>query len=467
MVIQKTNVDYLLVKAHFIAACVFLGVALLAGLLFSLQVLGEYPVPGIEFLSAARVRIVHTNAIAYGWLLNGLLAGAYWATPRLTGYAVYNKKLSWFVFVVLQICVLATAGGVLAGYTQAIEWGETPIFIDPVISLGLILIAITFLPPIFKASKDAPLYVTSWYFIGATVWTVLVYIMGNYMPQFFVPGAAGAAITGNFIHDLVGLLVTPFGWGLMYFFVPVILKKPIWSHSMSLMGFWGLAFFYPMQGIHHYTWSPVPMYVQYSAVVATIAIEVVVTTILVNFFLTLRGSGDMLRTNYPIRWFYAGMLFYWTTCFQCAIQVTLTVQQAIHFTDWVVGHSHLVMFGVFSFWLMGIITELWPKLTGKQWYSMKLHGWTFWLSTLGLIIMFIDLTIAGLVQGFSWWGLSPFMDSIRFSVPFWIVRTFSGLIIMAGVFLLFYNMARTAYGSSPAYEPEKTESTQVPAEVTV
>jgi len=448
---RQNIVNYNLVASHIIAGLFFLLLAIAAGILYSLHFLGKYPLTDIELFSPGRVRMLHTNAIAYGWLLNGLLGGMYWVVPRISGYPVLSRRLSWLIFSVLQILVLATAAGILAGFAQAIEWGETPIFADPFITLGLILIAVNFIPPIMKASRDAPLYVTLWYFTGAMVWVIIVYTMGNYIPQFFVPGAAGAAIVGNFIHDIVGLLITPIGWGLMYFFVPTIIKKPIWNHTLSLMGFWGLAFFYPMQGIHHFMWSPVPMHVQYSAVVATIAIEVVVTSVLANFIMTLRGSGDYLRTNYPIRWFYTGMVFYWTTCFQCAIQVTLTVQKLIHFTDWVVGHSHLVMFGVFSFWLIGIIIELWPRLTGKEWHSQSLHGWAYWLNTLGLILMFIDLTIAGVMQGFAWWELNPFMDSVRFSTPFWFVRTIAGLMIAGGILSLVYNLYMTAR-SEKAYK---------------
>jgi cytochrome c oxidase cbb3-type subunit 1 len=441
---KPSLVEERLVKAHLIAAAGFILVVVATGLLYSLQFLGRYPFPGIEFLSPGRVRMVHTNAIAYGWLLNGLLAGAYWATPRLSGQPIFSRRLGWLIFWVLQTLVLTAALGILGGYAQGVEWGETPTFVDPFVTVGLILIAANFLLPVLKENRSEPLYVSRWYFTGAVVWVVLVYSMGNFIPQYFVPGAAGAAIVGNFIHDLVGLLVTPFGWGLMYYFVPVILKKPVWSHTLSLMGFWGLAFFYPMQGLHHFMWSPIPMHVQYSAVVATIGIEVVVTTVLANFLLTLRGKGDYLRTNYPIRWFYTGMIFYWITCFQCAIQVTLAAQKLIHFTDWVVGHAHLVMFGVFSFWIIGVATELWPRLTGREWYSQRLHAWAYWLCTLGLALMFIVLTIAGVVQGATWWGLSPFIDSVLFSVPFWWVRTFTGIMITAGILAFLYNLWRTA-----------------------
>jgi cytochrome c oxidase cbb3-type subunit 1 len=267
-----------------------------------------------------------------------------------------------------------------------------------------------------------------------------------------LPGASGAAVAGLFIHDLVGLTVTPLGWGLMYYFVPVILKRPVFSHALSILGFWGLAFFYPLNGIHHFLWSPIPMDVQIGAVVATIAVEVVVFTVIANFFMTLRGQGDALRSSFPIRWFYVGMIFYFTTCLQCAYQVTLSAQKIIHFTDWVVGHAHLVMFGVFGFWVLGILTYLWPRVTGRDWWSRRLLGWHFWLTALGMLIMFLVLTAGGLVQGFAWRSLAPFEDSIVYSRPFWIVRTIAGLFIIAGQVCCLVNMIQTKKRGVPTGE---------------
>ncbi len=318
--------------------------------------------------------------------------------------------------------------------------------------VGLVLLVVNLSTPVLR-TKERGLYVSLWYFLSAFAWTGLVYFMGNYFPEFWVPGAAGAAITGLFIHDLVGLFVTPIGWGLMYFFVPILLRKPIWSHALSLIGFWGLAFFYPMQGVHHFLLSPIPMYAQYAAVVATIAIEVVVTTVIVNFFGTLHGRMEAVRSNMPIRWFYTGMVGYAITCLQCAFQVTLTFQEIIHFTDWVVGHAHLVMYGVFGFWIMGLFVELWPKVVGRPWYSTRLLTWHYWLSTLGLIIMFIDLLAAGVMQGFLWRDLHHWADSVIASMPFWWTRTFSGLMITVGSGALFYNMWMTARQPAAAAEP--------------
>src|SRR5581483_12164725 len=110
--------------------------------------------------------------------------------------------------------------------------------------------------------------------------------------------------------------------------------------------FWGLAFFYPLTGIHHFLYTPIPMFLQYGAVISTIAVEFVVTTVIINFFGSIRGRGGEAVRNLPLRWFYTGMVYYGITCFQCALQTTLTFQALIHFTDWVVAHAHLVMFGV-------------------------------------------------------------------------------------------------------------------------
>lgn len=449
-----------LVAWYLSASLIYLIIAMLAGFLFSLQFLRLYPLEGIELFSPGRWRLVHTNGIAYGFLANAFLGCLHWAIPRLTLRRVTSEALSWFIFFAWQAVVLATVVGLLTGQAQAVEWGETPVWIDPVALLGLVLVAANFLPPIFKT--QGPMYVTLWYFVSGLVWTVLVYAMGSFLPQYFVGGAASGAIIGLFIHDLVGLFVTPMGWGLMYYFVPIILKKPIWSHGLSLVGFWGLAFFYPLTGIHHFLYSPIPMFLQYGAVISTIAIEFVVTTIIINFFATIRHRGDALRTNLPIRWFYLGMVFYFTTCLQCSFQTTLTFQKIIHFTDWVVGHSHLVMFGVFGFWILGMMTYLFPRVLGATgWYRPELNAWHFWLTGIGMLVMFFDLVAAGLIQGFMWRDLAPWEQTLTASMPFWQVRAVSGTMMIVGQLLFAYNTVMTAIFKGPV-NAQATIPTRVP-----
>jgi len=446
-------VDKAAVRAHLIAAFVFFFASIFAGMFYALQFSRIYPFPGVEILSPGRVRMIHTNGVAYGFLLNGFFAMLHWVIPRLTGTPVLHKKLSQVVFWAWQAIVGAAVVGILGGKAQAIEWGETPKFVDPFVVVGAVLLVVNFGAPIVKA-RASKLYVSLWYFAGMLVWMPLTYVMGNFVPEYFVPGAGGAAITGLYIHDLVGLTVTPLGLGMMYYFIPTLLKKPVWSHTLSLVGFWGLAFFYPLNGVHHFFYSPIPMYAQYGAVMSTIAMEIVVFTVIVNFFMTLRGRGDALRTSLPVRYFYTGLILYFTTCLQCAFQTTLTFQKIIHFSDWVVGHAHLVMFGVFAFWIIGMIVHVWPKLVGAAWWSDKLNAWNYWLSTLGVVVMFLDLLVAGVVQGYLWHNLAPWERSITASMPFWHLRSIAGGIIVIGQLLQAYNMWMTARSRAVVVEPE-------------
>ncbi len=435
-------VSYGLVKWHLIFAFLWLAVALVAGFYYSMLFFDHDLLPDVERLSRGRLRMVHTNLIAFGFLTNAFFSMLNWTVPRLTGQRVASVKLGWLILIVWQTIIFLVWALLHHGHAQAVEWGETPVITDHLIVVGAVLVAIQFYTPIVRTSERA-MYVSLWYFSAAFVWLALTYLMGNYLTR-MVPGNQAGPLLGLYIHDLVGLWVTPMGWGMMYFFVPIILRKPIWSHALSLVGFWGLAFFYPLQGVHHFLGSPIPMFAQYSAVVSTIAIEIVVTTVIINFFMTWKGSERTLKDSMAIRWFWVGALNYFITCAQCAFQVTLSFQQIIHFTDWVVGHAHLVMFGVFSFWIFGMTEHLWPKLVGRQWRSPALSKWAFWLILIGLELMFLTLTCGGLVDGFMSRALAPRAEILEALKPFWLIRSITGVAIIAGFACLVVNMWITA-----------------------
>jgi cytochrome c oxidase cbb3-type subunit 1 len=434
-------VDERLVRWYLISASLYLAVAMLGGFLMGFQLIRYNPFSGIEMLSPGRWRMVHTNGVAYGFLASAFLGMLHWVVPRLTLRPVLDKRLSYFIFFAWQVVVLGTVVGLLMGEAQGLEWGETPVWIDPLAQAGLGLVAINFMAPI--RHLKGPMYVTLWYFTAAFIWTFLTYAMGNFIPQYFVNGTSAGAVGGLFIHDLVGLFVTPLGWGMMYYFVPILLKKPVWSHGLSLVGFWGLAFFYPLTGIHHFLYTPIPMFLQYGAVLSTIAVEMVVTTVVVNFFATIKGSFSALRDNIPIRWFYTGMVFYFLTCVQCAFQTTLTFQALIHFSDWVVGHAHMVMYGVFSQWLIGVTVYLLPRIWRTEWYSRRMLEWHYWLSVVGIAVMSVDLITLGVFQGFMWSSLAPWSDVIAFSIPWWAVRLVAGTLMFTSHMLFLTHMLLT------------------------
>jgi len=439
---QDNLVDYSLVKWHLYAFVGYLIIAILAGLTYSLQFLQKYPFPGVELLSPGRIRMIHTQSIAYGMLANGLVGCLYYVIPKLTDYQVLSKFVSRLCFYVYNALVLTTVAMISGGMAQGLEWAETPAILDPFIALAVVILFVNLGTPIWKA-RAKTFYVSLWYILAALIWTPIVYVFGNFLPQYVFAGTSGATISSMYIHDLVGLFVTPLGIAIVYYLLPVVMRVPLYSHALSIIGFWGLAFFYPLNSAHHYLWSPIPMWAQYASIVASIGVHVVVYTVVFNIFATMASDWKQLVTNYPVRWIFTGTLFYLITCIQCAIQVTLSAQAIIHFTDWVVGHSHFVLFGVFTFWITAWVYWILPRIWGVPIYSLSMARWHYWLAMLGIAIMQIDLLAAGVMQGMMWRSLAPFIDSVAASQPFWWVRTFSGIMILVGEVLFFINLYMT------------------------
>ena len=439
---QVGSIDYKVIKWHLYAFCFYLIVVLLAGLSFSLQFLQMYPFPGVELLSPGRVRMVHTQAVAYGMLANGIFAVIYYIIPKLTNFSIASKKLAQVLFWAYNALVISTVVLILSGFAQGLEWAETPKVLDPIIAVAAVVLFVNCGIPIWKARGQA-FYVSLWYIMAAMIWTPIVYVFGNFLPEYVFAGSSGAAISSMYIHDLVGLFVTPAGIAMTYYLLPVVMRVPIYSHALSLIGFWGLAFFYPLNSAHHYLWSPIPMWAQYASVITSIGVHVVVYTVVINIFATIASDWKQLITNFPVRWIFFGAIAYLITCIQCAVQVTMSVQEVIHFTDWVVGHAHFVMFGVFTFWITAWVYWLLPRIWKTEIYSMSMARWHFWLSVIGISIMQIDLLAAGVMQGLMWRSLAPFIDVVRASVPFWWARTLSGIVILVGESIFMINLYLT------------------------
>lgn len=439
---ESSLVDYQVVQWHYLAAIGYILLAIVTGLTYSLQFLQKYPFPGLELLSPGRVRMVHTTLVAYAWLANGLFAMLYYVVPKLTNHPVLSPKLSKILFCLYNFLAVSSVVMILFGGAQGLEWAETPAILDPFIALTVVGICVNLMTPIVKA-RAQQMYVSLWYIAAALVWTPLVYVMGNFLPQYVFSGTSGATISSMYIHDLVGLFVTPLGIAGVYYLLPVVMRVPLYSHALSIIGFWGLAFFYPMNSAHHYLFSPIPMWTQYASIVASIGVHVVVYTVVFNIIATIAADWRQLVDNIPVRWIFFGTLSYLITCIQCAVQVTLSAQSIIHFTDWVVGHSHFVLLGTFSIWVTAWMYYLLPRIWRAPIYSLSLARWHFWLVIIGISVMQIDLLAAGVVQGMLWRAMAPFIDSVSASMPFWWVRTFSGIMIMTGEFCFLINMYLT------------------------
>ena len=435
--------DKQLIKFHLYAAAIWLLLALLAGFASAYRLMSadnaEF-LQEVSWLNYGRIRMFHTHVAIFGWLTNGFIAFSYYAVCRLTNTKLYWVGVAHLNKYVLQIALLVGALGLISGYAEGVEYAEAPWWADILFALSFVMSALCVIGTTVKA-RQKQLYVSMWYLLLGFTFTALNFVMANTIVAHIAPGAAGAALSGLWIHNAVGLWVTPMGTAIVYYLLPVLLEKPIASHKLSLIGFWTLAILYPLGGSHHYFYSPVPWWLQVISVPLTSALIFVVYTVVYNFFATMKGSWSQIASNIPLRFLAFGIFSYIITCTQGPFHALLTVQKGVHFTDWIVAHAHLALFGVFSLWIFSFTYYVWPIITGRDLCSRKLAEWHFWLSVLGFFLLYyIPDTIAGLMQGFAWLRGLPFMDSLLASQPFWIPRALSGVVLFVAAVFFMINL---------------------------
>jgi len=420
-----------LIRVHTYAAFAGLLLSALFGLLVSIKFHAPGFLGGHGWDTWGRLRYDHTQGILYAWLGNAFIAFLYYAVPILTGRTFTSVRLGWLIFWMWN--VVAVLGGwslVLAGSSQPLEWAEFPLVISAVIEASFLLLVLQFALPFWKRGASE-LYVAGWYLLGSITFTTLAYPIGNLLPN-ILPGAMGAAFSGLWIHDAVGIFITPLATAIAYFVIPAVTRKPIYSHFYSMIGFWLLFLVYPLNGIHHYVYSALPMSAQHASEVASIYQGIDVIIVVTNLLLTIAvaADGNVLR-DIPLRLVWTSMVLYLIVSIQGSIQAVMAFNSFTHFTDWVIGHSHLAMIGFASFAAMGGLAHIWQRLSNVR-SSVRLLAWSYWLLVIALAGMVLDLTGVGLVQASLWQQHVPWIESVRASRPYWIIRTADGCLLLAG-----------------------------------
>ena len=403
-------------------------------------------------LTFGRLRPIHVNGVIFGAFSTLFIGLCHYIVPRLSGVRVVWAGLGPIVAWVWNINLAAGLLSLALGWNQGLEAGEFPLVVDTIIFIVIGVATAQFIVTIARRIEPQ-LYVSLWYLIAAFVWTVMNLILGSFILPYSISGINSAAWHGLFIHYIVGLWITPAGYVLIYYFLPASVQNPIYSHKLSLVGFWSLALFYPFVGIHHYLYSPIADWAETLAIITSMLLIVPVWTVLQNFFGTMIGRWQTFGRNLPAKFLIMGSLMYLVGCFQGSTEALRSIQQPTHFTDFVISHSHLTVFGTFVVWAIGGLVYVWPRLCGRELWSFKLGNWSFWLITFGITVMGLVLTAGGLQQGYMWMAATEWLESLLPVRPYWLVRTVSGISMDIGMSLLVFNLMMTALarpGSAPA-----------------
>jgi cytochrome c oxidase cbb3-type subunit 1 len=448
-----------LAKAWLWSALVWLTAIPLVGLLLSIKFHNPDFLGNLPGWSFGRLRPVHVNGVIFGSFSTTFLGLLYYYVPRLCGVRMYKEAWGWWLLWLWNAFIFIGSLSFMMGYNSGVEAGEYEWPLN-ILRFGVLAVVGVQVVGTILHRKERRFYVALWYTVAALVWTLMNLISGGVILPYAdqVWGVNSAALHGLYIHDLVGLWLTPAGLALIYYFLPTSTKNVLYSHRLSLLGFWTLAFFYPFVGIHHYLYSPIPHWNQALSIVFSMLLIIPVWAVIVNWFGTVSGRwgpvlGGVDSDSYAAKFLLMGAVFYLLGCFQGSTEALMRLQQLTHFNDFVIAHSHLTVFGAMVNFAIGGLYYVWPRVTGRKLWSARLASWHLWLTIGGFSVMVLGLTAQGFIQGSMLEYGANFVDTIKEMKPWWVARTLSGATMDMGLLLLLVECVQTVRKGDPL-QPE-------------
>lgn len=415
-----------------------------------------------EYIHFGRVRPVHVGTVTLLWLLSIDIALVLYFVPRLCGTSLWNAPLAiyagilwWFI---LTLGVFSYPFGTNFGW----EYAEFPNWVwwiptKPLLVVSWLAIVLIVFMTIAKR-KFEKLYVSLWYTMGTMIWATFTIFVGSYVINWVPEGMSRVNVSFFYIHNLVGLIYTPLGLATAYYFLPKLANTPIYSHRLSMIGFWSIAFIYAWIGTHHIIHGPVSQWLQTLSIVFSMWLFIPVWTVVYNLFATLQSDWKKYLESAPIRFLMMGNIFYLITCIQGPLMALRNVNEITSKTDWVIGHSHISLYGTFTFFAIAGIYQAIPVITKKPLWSESLSNWHFNLNLFGSVFFLFSLWVGGFLQGLQWanWadGSSyaqyhnnlanlPFLQTISDTYIWWVFRGIGGLIILIANLIFAVNIFNT------------------------
>jgi cytochrome c oxidase cbb3-type subunit 1 len=391
----------------------------------------------LSWLSFGRLRPVHTNVVFWGWSSLAMLGLAYYVVPRVGNNRLASIKLGWWSLWLINACVLLGTIALMAGINNS--GGEYREYIWPIMllfAIGIVLTVINFLKTV-ATRNTKEIYVSNWYIISAVIF-IIVIVLVAYLP-FWQDGLGETISQGYYMHQAVGMWFMSFTLGLVYYYLPQQLNKPIYSYSLGILAFWSQILFYTVIGMHHFVFSPIPWSLQTVAIVGSMGMIIPVVAGTTNFLMTFKGSWNKLSGSYSLPFFLIGTIFYFTGSMQGTAEAFRTTNLYWHFTDFTVAHSHLTMYGIIAFFMWGGIYAIIPRLTRKEPPQLTV-GIHFWMAFIGLLFYTVPLMIGGTLRGIAWMNNVPFIDTVSMMAPYWLWRAIGGTLMWTAHLFFAYNM---------------------------
>ena len=441
------------------------------GMLVGVVIAAQLIWPELNFdqpwLTYSRLRPLHTNAVIFAFGGSALIGTSYYVVQRTCHVRLAFERLAAFTFWGWQLVILLAAITLPLGITQSKEYAELEWPIDLLITIVWVAYAAVYFGTI-AMRRVKHIYVANWFY-GAFILTVAVlHIFNNlaipvglFKSYPIYTGVIDAMMQWWYGHNAVGFFLTAGFLGMMYYFVPKQAERPIYSYRLSVVHFWALIATYMWAGPHHLHYTSLPDWAQSLGMLFSLILLAPSWGGMINGMMTLSGAWHKLRTDPILKFMIVSLSFYGMSTFEGPMMSIKTVNALSHYTDWTIGHVHSGALGWVAMMTMGSLYCLIPRLYNKPaMYSTKLIDVHFWTSTIGVVLYAASMWVAGISQGLMWRAVNDdgtltysFIESLKFSYPYYGLRLLGGIVFFAGMGIMVYNVYRTIADVKPKPAP--------------
>ncbi len=462
-----------------VVASIFWGIA---GFLVGDIIAWQLAFPALNFdlpwTSFGRLRPLHTSAVIFAFGGNVLLATSFYVVQRTSHARMPGRWAGYFVIWGYQLFIAIAGTGYILGITQSKEYAEPEWYADLWLTIVWVVYLLVFLGTLWKR-KEPHIYVANWFYLAFIVTIAMLHIVNNLSMPVSIweaksysafPGVQDAMTQWWYGHNAVGFFLTAGFLGIMYYFIPKRVERPVYSYRLSIVHFWTLIFLYIWAGPHHLHYTALPDWAQTLGMAFSIMLWMPSWGGMINGLMTLSGAWDKLRTDPVVRLLVVSVAFYGMSTFEGPLMSIKAVNSLSHYTDWTIGHVHSGALGWVAMVSFGAIYCLVPWLwKRKALYSIRLVEWHFWISTLGILLYITAMWVSGILQGLMWRAYDKlgfltysFVETVEAMHPFYVIRAFGGLLFVVGSLIMAYNVWRTIAGHEPVDAKDQPRSAAAP-----
>lgn len=464
-----------IVRKFVIATVIWGFVGMLVGLVVALQLAYWQANGGIPWITFGRLRPLHTNAVIFAFVCNAIFAAVYYASQRLLKTRIFSDTLSTIHFWGWQLLIVLAAITLVSGITVSKEYAELEWPLDILVAVLWVIFAINFFGTIWKR-REPHLYISIWYWIATIIAIALLHIVNSMaIPASFLKsysifaGVQDAMVQWWYGHNAVGFILTTPILGMLYYFIPKQAQKPIYSYRLGIIGFWSLIFIYIWAGPHHLLYTALPEWTQTLGMLFSLMLIAPSWASMINGLMTIREAWEKLKTDPILKFLAVSVTFYGMSTFEGPMMSIKSLNSITHYTDYTVGHVHSGALGWVGFMIFASLYFMVPRLWRTKLYSKTLAETHFWIGTVGLILYYIPIITAGIIQSLMWKAFDAegllkypnWMETVEAIIPLYWLRVLGGSAYLFGVVLMGYNLYKTAKSADVTLLADETA--QAPA----